>query len=249
MNAADELRKLDIDVPAASVHLPGQLVLPASARGLVLFVHGSGSSRYSPRNQQVAQFLNERGFATLLFDLLTAEEHKVDRVTREHRFNIPLLAGRLMHAIDYAQRDPETQGLSIGLFGASTGAAAALIAAAAREKAVSAVVSRGGRPDLAGEALPKVRAPVLLIVGGDDAQVIDLNRRAATRLNVAHRTVAVEGASHLFEEPGTLETVQDLAADWFDEWLSEKSEAAHEQSAGSIGRFRSASTRDGTDRR
>lgn len=208
-------RRRDVQIPAASVHLPGQLVIPADAQGIVLFVHGSGSSRFSPRNQQVATALNEQGFATLLFDLLTAEEHETDSVTREHRFNIPLLAGRLMHAIDFVRDDAEATLLPIGLFGASTGAAAALIAAAERTREVNAVVSRGGRPDLAGDALSKVQCPVLLIVGGNDPQVIDLNRQAATKLSVEHRTVAVEGASHLFEEPGTLETVQALAADWF----------------------------------
>lgn len=212
-------RRRDVRVAAASVHLPGQLVMPSNAQGVVLFVHGSGSSRFSPRNQQVADALNEQGFATLLFDLLTAEEHETDSVTREHRFNIPLLAGRLLHAIDFLGDDAETSSLPIGLFGASTGAAAALIAAAERAQDVGTVVSRGGRPDLAGDALPKVQCPVLLIVGGNDAQVIDLNRQAATRLNVEHRTVAVEGASHLFEEPGKLEVVQRLAAEWFREKL------------------------------
>lgn len=214
----------DVKIVAASVRLPGELAVPSGARGIVLFVHGSGSSRFSPRNRQVAKSLQGNGFATLLFDLLTAAEHEEDSMTREHRFNIPLLAGRLMHAIDFVREDAETAKLPIGLFGASTGAAAALIAAAARNDNVSAVVSRGGRPDLAGDALPKVQCPVLLIVGGNDAQVIDLNRQAATRLNVEHRTVAVEGASHLFEEPGTLEAVQQLAANWFRDKLADRQE-------------------------
>jgi len=219
MTEKTRIHQREILIAAASVHLPGQLLLPQDAKGLVLFVHGSGSSRFSPRNQQVAAWLNENGFGTLLFDLLTPEEHQEDSVTREHRFNIPLLAGRLMHAIDHVARDAKTAGMPLGLFGASTGAAAALIAAAARTEEVRAVVSRGGRPDLAGDALANVKAPVMLVVGGNDPQVIDLNRRAATRLNVQHRTVVVPGASHLFEEPGTLEAVCDLAVEWFEEWL------------------------------
>ena len=216
------LQEREVSIAAASEHLPGRLAVPRNARGIVLFVHGSGSSRFSPRNQQVAAALHDNGFGTLLFDLLTAEEHEIDTLTREHRFNIPLLAGRLMHAIDFVRNEPTTASLPIGLFGASTGAAAALIAAAERGLEVSAVVSRGGRPDLAGDALPKVRCPVLLIVGANDPQVIDLNRQAAARLNVEHRTVAIKGATHLFEEPGTLEAVQDLAADWFREKLPQE---------------------------
>lgn len=218
------IRRRDVSIAAASVHLPGQLTVPPDARGIVLFVHGSGSSRFSPRNQQVANALHDSGFATLLFDLLTAEEHETDTITREHRFNIPLLAGRLIYAIDFVNADTETARLPVGLFGASTGAAAALIAAAERPREVGAVVSRGGRPDLAGEALPKVQCAVLLVVGGNDPQVIDLNRKAATQLNAEHRTVVVEGASHLFEEPGTLEAVQDLAAGWFREKLQQTPE-------------------------
>lgn len=209
----------EVLVRADATRLPGFLDVPAGARGMVLFAHGSGSSRFSRRNRQVAEALNDSGYATLLFDLLNPEEHERDVHTREYRFDIPLLAGRLMHAVDHVARDPELRDLPVGLFGASTGAAAALIAAAERPALVRAVVSRGGRPDLAGDALGNVRAPVLLIVGGLDAPVIDMNRHAAARLNAEHRVVVVPGASHLFEEPGKLEEVQHLAFDWFDRYL------------------------------
>ncbi|MBW3566422.1 MAG: dienelactone hydrolase family protein [Proteobacteria bacterium] len=209
----------DVFITADTLRLPGQLNVPPSANGVVLFAHGSGSSRSSPRNRRAAEFFDSHGIGTLLFDLLSEDENDADAVTREYRFDIPLLAGRLVRAVEYVRNDADTQNLPLGLFGASTGAAAALIAAAERPDAVHAVVSRGGRSDLAGDALENVRAPTLLIVGENDPEVIDLNRRAATRLNAMHRTVIVEGASHLFEEPGTLGTVQELAADWFTRWF------------------------------
>ena len=218
----------EVFVRADTVHLPGFLTIPPHAKGIVLFVHGSGSSRFSGRNQRVAEAVNANGFAALLFDLLTPDEREKDQITRELRFNIPLLAGRTMHAIDHVAAEPDLRDLRVGLFGASTGAAAALIAAAARPQTTSAVVSRGGRPDLAGDALRNVNVPVLLIVGGRDTQVIDLNRHAAAQLNVEHRTVVVPGASHLFEEPGKIEEVQRLAIDWFEQWLVPPMETEHE---------------------
>ncbi|HYE36319.1 dienelactone hydrolase family protein [Methylocaldum sp.] len=206
-----------IEFPAgpAGVSLSGSLFMPDRSLGLVVFAHGSGSSRFSPRNRAVADFLNRADLATLLFDLLTAEENDVDQYTRQFRFDIGLLTERLVGAIDWVSRYEVTIGLPIGLFGASTGAAAALRAAAERPEQVAAVVSRGGRPDLAEERLPEVRAPTLLIVGGDDDVVIELNRLAAERLNAVHQLEIVPGATHLFEEPGTLERVEELARDWF----------------------------------
>ena len=189
--------------------LPGDLRVPRGARGIVVFAHGSGSSRLSPRNRAVADALDRAGLATLLIDLLTAEEEREDELTAELRFDIPLLARRLEAARGWLSREPQTKSLALGYFGASTGAAAALIAAAERPEGVFAVVSRGGRPDLAGGALPRVRAPVLLIVGGDDQPVLALNRDAARRLNCERRLEVVEGATHLFEEPGALEQVED----------------------------------------
>lgn len=207
-----------VTILANSVALPGDLAVPASARGLVLFAHGSGSSRHSPRNQQVAQALQQRGLATLLFDLLSAEEDAIDRHTRTLRFDIPLLARRLAETVDWAQQDPASPvaraELPLGLFGASTGAGAALVAAAARPAQVAAVVSRGGRPDLAGDALPRVQAPTLLIVGERDTPVLAMNRDAQAQLRAATELVVVPGATHLFEEPGTLERVAELAGDW-----------------------------------
>jgi putative phosphoribosyl transferase len=182
---------------------------------LVLFVHGSGSSRHSPRNQFVAQQLNAAGLATLLFDLLTREEEAVDVRTAQHRFDISLLAERLVHATRWAIQEPSTHELRIGYFGSSTGGGAALVAAAELAHDTGAVVSRGGRPDLAGEALPRVQAPTLLIVGGEDDVVIDLNQRALAQLRCEAQLEIVPGASHLFEEPGTLDRVAQLAADWF----------------------------------
>ncbi|MYR45603.1 dienelactone hydrolase family protein [Streptomyces sp. SID5910] len=208
-------------VPSDGTTLDGDLTVPTGARGTVLFAHGSGSSRLSPRNRAVAAGLRAAGFGTLLLDLLTEDEEREDAVTARYRFDIALLARRLADAVDWLGRRPDTAGLPVGLFGASTGAAAALIAAAERPRAVSAVVSRGGRPDLAGDALPLVAAPVLLVVGGDDETVLGLNREAARRLTPHHRIHVVPGATHLFPEPGALEEVTDVAADWFRDHLGE----------------------------
>ncbi len=208
-------------VQSAGVTLPGDLAMPPQAQKLVVFAHGSGSSRLSPRNRFVAERLNESGLATLLFDLLTSEENALDEQTRELRFNIPLLAERLTGAVDWLAQYYPTEELAYGLFGASTGAAAALITAAERPALIQAVVSRGGRPDLAADALPKVQAPTLLIVGGEDAPVIEMNRDAAGRMQCVHTLEIVPGATHLFEEPGKLEECARLAADWFQEHLAE----------------------------
>ena len=189
--------------------------VPEEARGLVLFAHGSGSSRHSPRNRYVAEILQAAGLGTLLMDLLTRDEDEVDRFTRQFRFDIELLADRLTGAIDWLERQAETRELLVGLFGASTGAAAALQAAAARPNRVRAVVSRGGRPDLAGDALERVQAPTLLIVGADDAPVIPLNEAARRRMKAPVEMRLVPRASHLFEEPGTLAAASGLARDWF----------------------------------
>jgi len=202
------------------VGLPGDLTIPSQATGMVLFAHGSGSSRHSSRNRYVAGVLNEGGFGTLLLDLLTAAEEDIDMHTRHLRFDIPLLAGRLVQATDWLQRDPVTRELPIGYFGASTGGGAALVAAAERPTTISAVVSRGGRPDLAGPALPKVQAPALLIVGGRDREVIELNRMALDELRCEKQLSIVPGASHLFEETGALEKVAKLALDWFGRHLA-----------------------------
>lgn len=209
----------DVQVRTPGGPLPGILTIPDGAEGIVLFAHGSGSSRFSSRNRFVAEQLNEAGLATLLFDLLTAEENEIDERTRQLRFDIGLLTRRLTGAADWARKDGRTEELRIGLFGASTGAAAALRTAAERTYLVNAVVSRGGRPDLAGEALPRVDAPTLLIVGGDDEPVIRMNRDAADAMTAEHRIEIVPGATHLFEEPGTLERVADLARDWFETYL------------------------------
>lgn len=201
----------EVTLDVGPVSVGGTLTLPDGARGLVVFAHGSGSSRFSPRNRQVAEELNEQALGTLLIDLLTAEEEQVDLRTAELRFDISLLAERVVGAVDWA----EERGLPIGAFGASTGAAAALVAAAERPQLVRAVVSRGGRPDLAGDALPRVEAPTLLIVGGNDQAVLDLNRQAMERMRAETRLEIVPGASHLFEEPGALDDVVRLARDWF----------------------------------
>lgn len=211
---------LDVAIPSGRALLQGSLVMPANALGIVAFAHGSGSSRFSRRNQRVAQFLNQAKLATLLFDLLTAEENTRDLVTAEYRFDIPLLARRLTSAVDWLGNETVSRSLAVGLFGASTGAAAALITAADRPHSVAAVVSRGGRPDLAGEALGRVRAPTLLIVGGWDTDVIALNERAAQRLSCEHRITIVPEATHLFEEPGKLDEVSRLASAWFVRCLS-----------------------------
>jgi dienelactone hydrolase len=204
-----------IQIPAGRATLEGSLFVPPRATGVVLFAHGSGSSRHSARNQFVARRLQEGGLATLLIDLLTTEEEAVDAVTRHLRFDIQLLASRLNEAIAWLGQRAETSVLRVGLFGASTGGGAALVAAARDPDRVGAVVSRGGRPDLAGDALPLVRAPTLLIVGGDDVSVIALNERAVARMRAEVRLEIVPGASHLFEEPGALERVAELASDWF----------------------------------
>ena len=206
----------EVVIPSQSVFLEGSLIIPEDTVAMVLFAHGSGSSRFSPRNRLVADKLNDAGFATLLCDLLSQEEHTRDAVTAEYRFNIPLLAKRLTGVIDWLQNQEQTHMLPVCLFGASTGTAAALIAAAERPQAVRAVVSRGGRPDLAGDILPRVQAPTLLIVGGRDEPVIELNEAARSQMRAADVDLTiVPGATHLFEEPGTLEQVERLAAAWF----------------------------------
>jgi dienelactone hydrolase len=208
-----------VRIPLGDLALEGILQIPDAAQGLVLFVHGSGSSRHSGRNQQVARSLQRDGLATLLFDLLTGEEEEIDRTTRHLRFDIPLLATRVVAATDWLVQQPLIQTLSIGYFGASTGAAAALIAAAARPDVVAAVVSRGGRPDLARDHLASVLAPTLLIVGGDDTPVIEMNRFALGGLTVEKKLEIIPGATHLFEEPGSLEEVARLAGQWFIRYL------------------------------
>ncbi|HUK36407.1 MAG TPA: dienelactone hydrolase family protein [Vicinamibacterales bacterium] len=204
-----------IQVPTTGVSLAGELTIPTDAAGLVLFAHGSGSSRFSARNQFGARALEHRGLATLLIDLLTPDEESVDQYTAHVRFDIPLLASRLVGIVDWLKAQPMTAPLKIGIFGASTGGGAALMAAAARPHEVAAVVSRGGRPDLAGDALGRVLAPTLLIVGGADPSVIAMNRDAMQRMHGAVSLQIVPGATHLFEEPGTLERVAQLATDWF----------------------------------
>lgn len=212
------MRTRDLSIRAGGVELAGTLSVPGAARGLVIFAHGSGSGRLSPRNRRVAAALEARGLATLLFDLLTAEEERADALDAHLRFDIPLLAGRLVEVIDWAGRD--SRGLPIGGFGASTGAAAALIAAAERPRAIRAVVSRGGRPDLAGAHLARVQAPTLLIVGGADRDVLALNQEARARMRAPSSLAIVPGATHLFEEPGALEEVARLAGDFFLEHLA-----------------------------
>jgi pimeloyl-ACP methyl ester carboxylesterase len=206
-------------IPAGKAVLEGDMTIPENAKGLVLFAHGSGSSRHSPRNRYVAGVLNEYGFATLLADLLTAEEDIIDQRTRHLRFDISLLAERLEAITAWIQNNAATAKLALGYFGASTGAAAALMAAARQGDRVKAVVSRGGRPDLAGDFLPIVKAPALLIVGGHDPEVLTLNRRALERLNPQSTLSIIPGATHLFEEPGTLESAAQMAAEWFREHL------------------------------
>jgi dienelactone hydrolase len=200
--------------PMPSVRLGADLSLPDGATGLVVFAHGSGSSRFSGRNRAVAQALQRHGFATLLLDLLTRDEEQVDNLTREYRFDIDLLGRRVIAAADWAESRPDLHRLPIAYFGASTGAAAALIATAERPHTCGAVISRGGRPDLAGDALPRVQAPTLLIVGGRDEPVIELNEEAMHRMRAPVHLEIVPGATHLFEEPGALERVADLAIDW-----------------------------------
>ena len=205
----------DISIPLRGVKLGGELHLPPKALGLVLFAHGSGSSRHSPRNQLVARVLREAGVGTLLFDLMTAEEEQAEAHTRHLRFNIPFLAERLVAATRWALDRASMRDMNIGYFGSSTGAAAALVAAAELGDLISAVVSRGGRPDLAGEALERVTAPTLLIVGGEDRPVLPLNEEAYVRLAGEKALRIVPGATHLFEEPGALEKVAAMASEWF----------------------------------
>jgi dienelactone hydrolase len=214
-----EMTKTPVAVPIDGQSLPGDLGMPTDPHGIVLFAHGSGSSRHSPRNQYVARTLEHRHLATLLIDLLTPEEEAIDDRTAEHRFDIPMLAGRLVTIVDWLRRRKDTASLPIGLFGASTGGGAALIAASERPREIAAVVSRGGRPDLADAALPKVTTPTLLIVGGFDAPVIEMNRDAMKQMRGEVKLEIVPGATHLFEEPGTLERVAELAGTWFTKHL------------------------------
>jgi pimeloyl-ACP methyl ester carboxylesterase len=229
----------DVRIPIGEATLEGELLIPHGATGLALFAHGSGSGRRSPRNQFVAGVIREAGIGTLLFDLLTAEEEAVDRATGRLRFDIGLLADRLERATSWVNRealalDGRADGprLGIGYFGASTGAAAALVAAAKLGPAVGAVVSRGGRPDLAGDALPRVEAPTLLIVGGDDGVVVDLNARAMDFLRCEKEMKVIPGATHLFEEPGALEEVARLAANWFVNCLQSEPRPSDAKTAG-----------------
>jgi dienelactone hydrolase len=208
-----------VTVVIDSARLEGDLSIPTAAKGAVLFAHGSGSSRHSPRNRSVADMLNEGGLATLLIDLLTADEQQVDLQTTQLRFDIPFLAGRVEAISEWLSVHPEMRGLKLGHFGASTGAAAALVAAAELPRLVRAVVSRGGRPDLAGSALKRVLAPTLLIVGGADQVVLDFNRQAMSRMHCEKRLDIIPGAGHLFEESGALNHVAALARDWFLEKL------------------------------
>lgn len=207
-----------VKIPA-DVHLKADLGIPARPRGVVLFAHGSGSSRHSPRNQFVAQVLNRAGLATVLLDLLTESEEAIDDRTGHLRFDVDLLAKRLLYAVVWIGSQPSISGVRLGCFGASTGAAAALIAASATRQ-IAAVVSRGGRPDLAGSALEKVHVPVLLLVGANDPTVLELNRQAVARIPSKTQLDIIPGATHLFEEPGALEQVADLAQRWFDRWLA-----------------------------
>ncbi|MEN6644967.1 MAG: dienelactone hydrolase family protein [Armatimonadia bacterium] len=212
MQAATEVA---VQIPAEDAILQGDLALPPQPRGLVIFAHGSGSSRHSPRNRYVAGVLQQAGLGTLLMDLLTVDEEAVDQYTRHLRFDIPLLSGRLVAATDWAKDEEQLRGLNIGYFGASTGAGAAIMAAVQRSDQVKAIVSRGGRPDLAEAALEQIQAATLLLVGDRDYPVIDLNEQAFERMKCEKRLTLVPRATHLFEEPGTLEQVAELAASWF----------------------------------
>ena len=211
----------EIAISLSGVRLRGDLTLPPGAAGLVVFVHGSGSSRSSSRNRYVAEVIRSSGLGTLLFDLLTLDEEQVDRIAAEYRFDIDLLTERVLGVTAWLRDSVETKGLTVGYFGASTGAAAAL-AAAAQIEGIAAVVSRGGRPDLADRFLPRVKAPTLLIVGGDDPVVVGMNRQALARLQTVKELTIVPGATHLFEEPGTLEQVASLASGWFGRYLGGK---------------------------
>jgi dienelactone hydrolase len=215
----DDLLERTVSIPAGELSLEGTLGLPERARGIVLFAHGSGSSRFSPRNRFVARTLRDGGLGTLLLDLLSLSEEEIDEITRHHRFDIPMLAQRLVVAIDWLAAQSSTSTLPVGLFGASTGGGAALVAAAERPRRVAAVVSRGGRPDLAADALPHVQAPTLLIVGGRDEPVIAMNQEARARMRARVELTIVPGATHLFEERGALDQVAAAARDWFLEHL------------------------------
>jgi dienelactone hydrolase len=213
------LKENVVRIPVDEAIIEGNLAVPAGAKGVVLFAHGSGSGRFSPRNQYVAKALNNAGIATFLIDLLTKEEEEEDVYTAQFRFDIDLLAHRLVGATEWLKTNPATRHLVLGYFGASTGAAAALIAAAKLPKEIKAVVSRGGRPDLAIDDIPKVKAPTLFIVGGNDSVVIDLNKKAMKSFSAEKKLEIVPGASHLFEEPGKLEEVAKLAIKWFSKYL------------------------------
>lgn len=214
MNSPSEIR-----IPVGDVAVEGSLTLFKNAVGIVVFAHGSGSSRFSPRNQYVARYFNSQKIGTLLFDLLAPQEEEIDLVTAEYRFNIDLLSQRLVGATDWLRTELATKGFKLGYFGASTGAAAALIAAAELPGVVAAVVSRGGRPDLAGDYLARVKAPTLLLVGGWDTEVIELNRVAQSQMTNLNKLEIVPEATHLFEEPGKLENVARLSAEWFVRYL------------------------------
>jgi putative phosphoribosyl transferase len=218
--AGEGIQERPVRIAVDSVTLEGDLMIPREAKGIVVFVHGSGSSRFSSRNRFVARFLQRDGLATLLFDLLTRQEEEIDNDTMKLRFDIGLLAGRLAGVTDWLVSREEMRNLSVGYFGASTGAAAALIAETRNPALVHAIVSRGGRPDLAGQALARVQAPTLLIVGGNDHQVIFLNEQALDQMNAPKKMVIVPGATHLFEEPGTLESAAKLASQRFRQHLS-----------------------------
>lgn len=211
----------EIDINAEGVIIKGNLAVPKKAQGIVIFAHGSGSGRFSPRNKFVASELNKANIATLLVDLLTEEEEKEDEITREHRFNIDLLASRLVYATHFVNLNPTTKSLRVGYFGASTGAAAAIVAAAQLPERIAAIVSRGGRPDLAGEALGRVKAPIMLLVGGADYEVIELSNQALSKLTRVKNKelVIIPGATHLFEEPGALEDVASYAVEWLKKYL------------------------------
>jgi dienelactone hydrolase len=225
----------EIAVSIPPKNLAGDLAVCEAAPGVILFAHGSGSSRHSVRNRRVAHVLQQAGFSTLLLDLLTSAEEEIDVRTAQFRFDIPLLAGRLIDAIDWLKTQDATKDLPIALFGASTGAAAALVAASRRSAEIAAVVSRGGRPDLAGAALTQVQAPTLFIVGGEDHAVMPLNREALARLQCRKTFSIVPGATHLFEEPGTLEEVSMMARQWFVTYLRQRGDVTHDRASGHLG--------------
>jgi len=222
MNTSRENEESDVEVKAGGITLEGNLVVPKDSKGVVLFAHGSGSSRFSPRNRYVARALQKERFATLLIDLLTKDDEKIDVLTAEFRFNIEMLSNRLIYVTKWLKEKAETRNFATGYFGASTGAAAAIIAAAKNPNDVQAIVSRGGRPDLAIDYLPMVKVPTLLIVGGNDVLVIEMNKQAIKYLQTVKKLEIVPGASHLFEEPRALEKVARLATAWFNNYLTSK---------------------------